>query len=750
MESAVEIWIEDANGTRLGSGPLMSALNVTETDRLNAAGEFAFSVPTSDPQADLIRSHRYARLWHFAPLGGWQQVGYGRIERITNSIGPDGIALLNVAGGNELALLGDRICNNLSLSVYKQRHPAMVWWAENQPSGTTPPRQLSNVTDGDVDDAATTDSIKGYYGCSMRVSAANQFDRITFAVTSGQGTVGHPAFFYARYYDTEAEAYQDVDIDEDTTVGYYSTNKLSLKQSGYVRFEPPATWGIVPGETAYHIELRVTNGSTDDTLDPVTLSDITTWATETADDPLGLVMAFTPDGWGLDLGDGYATVQGRPYGPELLTNGGFETITGTPDDATSDTFTGWTNVGTGAAAQILAVTDEYAGTYAIKLNRTTAAAYIYQAVTVSAGLDYTLEFWTHGDGTGAACYRVLTGTDFAPGYTEIWDISGLVDTGITGATWERVRYTFTMPAGITTVTIAFYTPALDGEAAWIDAVSLRSGGGDAIYLQMRDESVLQAITRIAQSSAENFILSPAGKKVLWLGRDVRNSELRAVAVEVAGYATAPNQLVLLSLSESEDASRLISRLYPYGGGMGAERVTLNEATQPPPTGYTLSKEYNYLERDAAVTALGIIEAVQSWSDIVPQASTDLQRQNAANALLVQAWQYLETHSATDTDRKDGDVPRFYSASVVKSERMILPGFTLRLQYDQWREDLQPIRIDRDVWVTGVARQIGGDGVNVVGLELATVPRWVESDAQIIARNLIGLGKLASHNTAEAY
>jgi hypothetical protein len=36
------------------------------------------------------------------------------------------------------------------------------------------------------------------------------------------------------------------------------------------------------------------------------------------------------------------------------------------------------------------------------------------------------------------------------------------------------------------------------------------------------------------------------------------------------------------------------------------------------------------------------------------------------------------------------------------------------------------------------------------LELATVPRSVETDSTIIARNLIGLGKLAAHNTASGY
>jgi hypothetical protein len=55
-----------------------------------------------------------------------------------------------------------------------------------------------------------------------------------------------------------------------------------------------------------------------------------------------------------------------------------------------------------------------------------------------------------------------------------------------------------------------------------------------------------------------------------------------------------------------------------------------------------------------------------------------------------------------------------------------------------------------VWVTAVTREIGGDGVYVAGLELATVPRAVADDNVLIARNLIRLGKLSSHNTAEGY
>ncbi|NCN96094.1 MAG: hypothetical protein GW928_01175, partial [Rhodoferax sp.] len=66
-------------------------------------------------------------------------------------------------------------------------------------------------------------------------------------------------------------------------------------------------------------------------------------------------------------------------------------------------------------------------------------------------------------------------------------------------------------------------------AAWVDNVSIKAGGGDAVYLQLADETVLEALIRTAETTGEHFILSPTGRQVLWLRADQRASGLRAVS-----------------------------------------------------------------------------------------------------------------------------------------------------------------------------------------------------------------------------
>jgi hypothetical protein len=722
----VEIWLEDANGTRYGSGPIMTAQSVQQTDRLNEAGDFAFSVPTADPQALLIQTHRYARIWHFATLGGWQQVGYGRIERITNSIGADGSALLSVNGGNELALLGDRVCNNLNLRKEIHAHPSNVAFGVHILAGTN---------DYAVGDTTTTDTIHNFNNV-MSIFATCTFHKISMVVTTP--STNRVATLSGSYYSATTADWKSLTVVDGTSIDW-----APYAQSGDITFDPPADWSIEPGKATY--ELRIIHSGV---VENTGVSDISIWYWTGTDTALAEVMAYAPEGWSLDTANGYSLINQRPFEANIIVNGDFATFTGTADDATTDTFGDWTNYGVndGLGRSILAVTTGPNGP-AVKLATDGGGNYVYltQQVTVTPGVQHTLKFWCCGDGGVGQILTIITD----PVSTQkLW----YCDSQATSATWRESVYTFSVPPGVALLKIGFYVHynTNDPAAAYVADVTLCPGGGSPVYLQLRDETVLQSLIRIAQATSENFILSPGGKQVLWLGRDVRDSGLRAVAVEQAGMVSAINQLVLLALSESEDASQLCSRVYPYGGGMGEERVTLNQVTQPVPPGYVLSKEYNYLERSAAITALGLIETVQSWSDITPIDKTETQAQYAANALLGQTWQYIETHSATDTDRRSGDVARFFSASIVKAERMILPGYTLRLQYDQWRADAHPIAIDRDVWITAVTRSIDSTGINVTGLELATVPRWVESDAQIIARNLIGLGKLSSHNTAEGY
>lgn len=158
-------------------------------------------------------------------------------------------------------------------------------------------------------------------------------------------------------------------------------------------------------------------------------------------------------------------------GPELLTNGGFETYTGTQDDGVTDTFTGWTkvNAGTGNIIDATAtVPATSAGTNAAKLSGTSTNGILRQYVTVTPGQIYGICGWTSGDGTNAGRYSIYDMTNGA-------NIKDYTSTGVTSATYAYLRIAFTAPAGCTQIRLYLVQPP-GGSGNWarFDDLSMRA------------------------------------------------------------------------------------------------------------------------------------------------------------------------------------------------------------------------------------------------------------------------------------
>jgi hypothetical protein len=731
----MEIWLENALGVKQGEGPIITASAWNQTTRLNAAGEFSFTMPALDPRAAYVRPKYFARAWQFEAPAGWREVGYGRIENISMSMSPEGLPQLTVGGVDELGELTDRICHDMSLRREVQIHPAEVFSWDGATTYLANPRTHDHI----IGDTTTATLMTG--GKNIVIRSLYVFHRISFVITA-TGDTGH---LTVSYYDVDTADWATISVTDGT-----GNSSNTLIQNGDMIFDPPATWGVEPGKILYELRLTVSGF-----LDLTEIADISIWYHDGSMTALADVLTYAPAGWSLDTANGYGAVKQRPLGANILLGNTFETFTGTIDDTTSDTFVSWTNttVNDGAGRSVLAVTGGHTGN-CVKITSNNAehiVGYVglSQEIAVQAGLQYTLTFWAKGDGGAEGYIRCILHDNTVGGSDQ--DIV-FYDTVYTGTSWQEFVIPIYIPPGMATLGIAFYIKqfSVAAEAVYLDDVSLQQGGGESVYLQLRDETILEALRRIAANTSENFIRSPAGRKVLWLGPDTRDSGLRALAAEPLAGTSIPNALLLANLTELTDAASLVSRVYAYGGGMGIDRVTLANITQPIPTGYVLDKTNNYLERTAAVAVLGVIETAQQWGDILPADKSETQAQYAANALMWQAWQYLETHSATDTDRVYGDVPRFYRATVVKAERMVLPGYMLRLSYHQYREGAHAIAIERDCWITAVSQQVTDAGIHLIGLELATVPRQAENDNVLIARNLIRLRDAMAHNSAEGY
>ncbi len=161
-------------------------------------------------------------------------------------------------------------------------------------------------------------------------------------------------------------------------------------------------------------------------------------------------------------------------GAEKLNNIGFETAGG----GGADVFANWVeSAGAGS------IVDEgvlvHGGSHALKIASDAGTAEVFQtSAGFSAGALYKLTFWTRGDGTYAGRYKVrdvTAGTDFI----------GPITTGVTGTSYTQAVAYFTVPAGCSSIAIAFFSPATVGGTAYFDDISLKEvlhPGTDAVHI----------------------------------------------------------------------------------------------------------------------------------------------------------------------------------------------------------------------------------------------------------------------------
>lgn len=143
-----------------------------------------------------------------------------------------------------------------------------------------------------------------------------------------------------------------------------------------------------------------------------------------------------------------------------LANGGFEELSGN-----TDIWASWTdNVSDGAVAN--ETVSKKAGDDAAKITAGASVdTYTKQAFGVVPGRQYTVSFWTRGDGTYAGRYKIYDATGAA-------DIVALRSTGVTGATYVLVNHIFTAPAGCASVELYLYCPGTNGGVAYFDVVDI--------------------------------------------------------------------------------------------------------------------------------------------------------------------------------------------------------------------------------------------------------------------------------------
>jgi hypothetical protein len=262
---------------------------------------------------------------------------------------------------------------------------------------------------------------------------------------------------------------------------------------------------------------------------------------------------------------------------------------------------------------------------------------------------------------------------------------------------------------------------------------------------------------MARFSYENLLgclTALTDKLPLWFRRRTLNGNPRHVDV----LTSLPNNQTLLAvisgdpqamesntdvgliqeITEIRQAVDVISRLYAFGAGNAAARLSMSAATMWP-NGTTLANPYiinnntlmfdraaNLIINQTAETAYGRVERAAAWKDISPLSNTDADVIGAANTLVAAAVEHLRRNRAPAYE---------YTLSVAGVRKDLLPGDLIRVQARRTRDGAIPIAIDADVRVLEVATMVDAAGVRVDGLTVATVDHWPVTDMEMIVAEM---------------
>jgi hypothetical protein len=280
------------------------------------------------------------------------------------------------------------------------------------------------------------------------------------------------------------------------------------------------------------------------------------------------------------------------------------------------------------------------------------------------------------------------------------------------------------PVAIATALASIMALAPSG---WTIDTSTYTASGATVYKKFGNETVLAALIWVANAVGEQFRLG-TGKQIVWLYHDQPVSGLRATQTGDP-VALAGNTAVLLidALEEVADTHTVITRLYPYGAGNEAARVTLAHATYTPPAGYTLDAVNNFIKYDSA-DATNRIEDVVTINTIAEIGTTATDQISASNQLAVAAYEEL---------RRRIVAVKTYKLTVTKLDAEIKVGETINVSYRKTIDGYVAVNIDANLVVLEVSLSYGASGVPSAALTVATVDRYPVTGAAGVVQSMAG-------------
>lgn len=284
----------DNPSARVGSGPILTALQWSSTSRLDAAGEIAFSMPATDPKAELVLPRRVVWCYTYTNDGTLITVGAGIVDKTETRVGDP--TLMMVTGRDLLAELADRTVKKLKILAQDWTgldggHGMVRFIGPGTPEGGD--EDLTEAYDGNTgtstDDITVTD-----YGAAdaLYIGYDAPFDSIDFDLNTVNST--YTATLLVQYY-SRANGWQALTV-TDTTA---DTGK-PFAQDGRISFTRPTDWArcspsYESDESWFWVRIsRVTAVGNNITF---SINEIKVYADLPTTDGVNLIMAHAPTAW---------------------------------------------------------------------------------------------------------------------------------------------------------------------------------------------------------------------------------------------------------------------------------------------------------------------------------------------------------------------------------------------------------------------------------------------------------------------
>jgi hypothetical protein len=306
-------------GTKLGSGPIRTALDWESQRRLDAVGSFSFTMPASDPKAALLQPRRV--VWAYtmvdvddpaSPIYSPQlELGSGTIEKIDTQEGPP--LTLRVSGPDLLGELAARTVGELA--VLEQDWVSLapvdgVYYGMVRHIGPiVGDKSLDVAYDGStaaatdvitISDYGETDAEALYIGYDAR------FDKANFAL--GTNVNAQATTLLIQYY-SEAAGWQTITPLTNTTIA----TGVPFAQDGEITWTRPTDWArYSPSDTSDEswFWIRISRTTAVGNNISVDIKEIEVYADVPTKNGVNLIMAHAPTAWGVS---GYPDTQSDHY-----------------------------------------------------------------------------------------------------------------------------------------------------------------------------------------------------------------------------------------------------------------------------------------------------------------------------------------------------------------------------------------------------------------------------------------------------